>query len=95
MSEIRISLVTINNTADAGIQKLEDIMKKIEELNKSVEDLKAATTKALAEVAKDVAALKEKLNNGDSPTPAELQGVIDQINTVTDTLKAVDPVPES
>lgn len=96
MSDIRISLVTINNTADLGIQKqLEQVMTKIQELNAAVEELKKNTTKALAEVAKDVATLKEKLNNGDSPTPAELQGVIDQINTVSETLKGVDPVPES
>lgn len=92
-----MSLVTINFAADTvGIQNtLEQIMSKVEELKAAVQKLQDAAVKGLAEVAKDVQALKDKINNGDNPTTAELDAVITNINAVADTLASVDPIPES
>jgi len=91
-----MSLVTINLSADTiGIQRqLEELMTKVEELKAAVAKLQASMSKALDEVAKDVAALKAKINNGDTPTPAELDDVITKINAAAETLASVDPVPE-
>lgn len=91
-----MSLVTINLAADTvGIQNtLEELMSKVDELKAAVQKLQDAAVKGLAEVAKDVQALKDKVNNGDNPTPAELDAVITNINAVADTLASVDPVPE-